>query len=218
MDRLELKAEPRSVLGKKVRFLRRDGFVPANVYGHADSLAIQVGIRESERILARAGKTRLISLSTDGDEPTTVLVKDFQRHPIKGALLHIDFYRVAMTERLRVDAPIRLIGEAPGVKLRSGTLLQQLSTLSVESLPADLPESIEVDISGLEELDTAVLVRDLQAPPGVTILADPDEMIVRLLSPKVEEVVEEAPEAAEEAAPTAEGEAQPETAAEQSEA
>jgi large subunit ribosomal protein L25 len=213
LDNLELMAEPRSVLGKKVRFLRRDGLVPANIYGHAESSPVQVNTRESERVLARAGKTRLVTLTANGSEPTTVLVKDFQRHPIKGSLLHIDFYRVSMTERIRVDAPIRISGEAPGVKQHNATLLQQMSTVSVESLPAELPELIEVDVSGLEELESAVYVRDIRPPAGVVILSDPDEMIVRLLPPTVEEVVEEPAEA--EVAPTAEGEQPAEGTAQQ---
>jgi large subunit ribosomal protein L25 len=215
VDTLELKAEPRSVLGKKVRSLRRRGIVPANVYGHAESAAVQVETRESERILARAGKTRLVTLTGSGGEPTTVLVKDFQRHPIKGSLLHIDFYRVSMTERLRVDAPIRITGEAPGVKQHDATLFQQLSTITVECLPADLPESIEVDVSGLEELESALYVRDLRPPAGVTILSEPDELVVRLLPPTVEEVVEEPTEAEAETPPAAEGEPPAEATGEQ---
>ena len=194
VNALELKAEPRSVLGKKVRFLRRQGILPANVYGHAASTAIQLPAREAERVIARAGRTQLISLAMDGGQPTTVLVKASQRHPTRGSLLHVDFFRVAMDERLKVDVPVRLVGDAPAVKQHDASVLQAATTVNVESLPADLPEAIEVDISGLEDLDSTLHVRDLRAPSGVTILTDPEELVVKMLPPTEEEAPAEAAE------------------------
>ena len=194
VNALELKAEPRSVLGKKVRFLRRQGILPANVYGHAASTAIQLPAREAERVIARAGRTQLISLAMDSGQPTTVLVKASQRHPTRGSLLHVDFFRVAMDERLKVDVPVRLVGDAPAVKQHDASVLQAATTVNVESLPADLPEAIEVDISGLEDLDSTLHVRDLRAPGGVTILTDPEELVVKMLPPTEEEAPAEAAE------------------------
>ena len=205
MASIELRAEPRSITGKKVRFLRRQGVVPANVYGHADSRAVQIPERQAEQVLARAGRTQLITLAVDG-ETTPVLVKDFQRHPIRRSLLHVDFYRVAMTETLRIDVPLRLVGEAPGIREFDATLLQSMTTVSAESLPGDLPEAIDVDLSVLTDLDAAIHVRDLKAPAGVTIVADPEELVAKLLPPTVERVEE--PEEA-----VAEAEGAPETAA-----
>jgi large subunit ribosomal protein L25 len=201
----QLRAEPRSIVGKKVRFLRREGLVPANVYGHAASTAIQLSARDVEHTIHRAGRTQLISLEI-GQEATTVLLKDWQRHPFKGNLLHVDFFRVAMTETLRMDVPIRLAGDAPAVKTANGTPFQPLATLSVECLPGDIPEAIEVDISGLEEIDASIYVRDLTAPSGVTILTDGDEMVVKIMAPATEA---EAPAegAAEAEAPAAASEA-----------
>jgi large subunit ribosomal protein L25 len=176
------------------------------VYGHAASTAIQVAARDVENTIHRAGRTQLVDLSIAG-ETTTVLLKDWQRHPFKGNLLHVDFYRVAMTETLRMDVPIRLTGDAPAVKTADGTPFQPLATLSVECLPSDIPEAIEVDISGLEEIDASIYVRDLTAPSGVTILTDGDEMVVKIMAPTVEVEAEEAPAeaaAAAEAAPAAE--------------
>jgi large subunit ribosomal protein L25 len=207
---IELQAEPRSIVGKKVRFLRRQGVVPGNVYGHTASTAIQLAARDLEMTIRRAGRTQLVSLAIAGAEPTTVLLKTWQRHPYKGDLLHADFYRVAMTETLRMDVPIRLTGESPAVKSAGGTPFQTQATLSIECLPGDIPEAIEVDLSGLAEIDASVFVRDLVAPSGVTIMTSGDEMIVRIMAPTVEPEVEEAPaEAAAEgeATATAEGEA-----------
>jgi large subunit ribosomal protein L25 len=207
----ELRAEPRTIVGKKVRFLRRQGVVPANVYGHEASTAIQLQAREVENTIHRAGRTNLVSLTIGSGEATTVLVKTWQRHPYKGDLLHVDFYRVAMTETLRMDVPIRLSGEAPAVKLTGGTPFQPLSTLSVECLPGDIPEAIEVDISGLEEVDASIYVRDLAARSGVTILTDPDEMIVKIMAPTVEPEPEEVEAEAAEGEPVAEASAEEST-------
>ena len=205
------------MLGKKVRFLRRQGIVPANVFGHAESSPVQLAAKETEQVISRAGRTQLVDLTMDGGQPTTVLIKDYQRHPVKGSLLHVDFYRVAMTERLQVDVPLRLVGDPPAVKQFDATVFQSLSTVTVESLPADLPEAIDVDISGLAEVDDSLHVRDLTPPAGVTIVGDPEEMVVKMLPPTVEEapeVPEEEAEGAEAAAEPAEAETAGETSSE----
>jgi large subunit ribosomal protein L25 len=212
VERIELQAEPRTILGKKVRALRRDGLVPANVYGHSESLAIQCNAKATAQAVQRAGKTQLIQLVLDGDGPTNVMVKDYQRHPTRGSLLHVDFYRVAAGERMRVDIPIRLVGEAPAVRQQDATILQQTATVSAEALPAELPEAIEVDISGLDEIDASIYVRDLTPPEGVTILTDPEELVVKALAPTLQRELEEEAAAEETAAAeaaegaTAEGE------------
>ena len=199
MDQIELSAEPRSVIGKQVKALRRQGVLPANIYGAGESTAIQVEVRPAQHALARAGKTQLIRLSLAGGQATNVMVKDFQRHPTRGELLHVDFYRVAMDQKLRVDVPVRLHGEAPASKTYGGTVLPQLTTVSVEALPDRLPEAIDVDISVLDTLDSTIHVRDLPAPEGAEILTDPDELVVQVMAPRVEQEVTEAPEAAGEA-------------------
>jgi large subunit ribosomal protein L25 len=212
VERIELQAEPRTILGKKVRALRREGLVPANVYGHSASLAIQCNAKATAQAVHRAGKTQLIQLVLDGDGPTNVMVKDYQRHPTRGSLLHVDFYRVAAGERMRVDIPIRLVGEAPAVRQQDATILQQTATVSAEALPAELPEAIEVDISGLDEIDASIYVRDLTPPEGVTILTDPEELVVKALAPTLQRELEEEAAAEETAAAeaaegaTAEGE------------
>ena len=212
VNTLELKAEPRAVVGKKVRFLRREGILPANVYGHAASAAIQLAAKEAERVIQRAGKTQLISLAMDGGQPTTVLVKASQRHPTRGSLLHVDFFRVAMDEVLKIDVPVRLVGDAPAVRQHNAVVVQPMSTVSVESLPGELPEAIEIDISGLEVVDSALYVRDLRPPTGVTILSDPEEMVVKMMAPTVEaepvEVAAEGEEPAAESGQTAQAESE----------
>ncbi|MDP8922701.1 MAG: 50S ribosomal protein L25 [Chloroflexota bacterium] len=199
MDAIELSAEPRSVIGKQVKALRRQGVLPANIYGGGESTPIQLATRPAQQVLARAGKTHLIRLNLLGQPATNVLVKDYQRHPTRGDLLHVDFYRVAMDQKLSVDVPVRLHGDAPATKAFDGTVFQQLATVSVEALPSQLPEAIDVDISGLEDLDSTIHVRDLPAPDGATILTDGDELVVKILPPTVEPEVTEPEDVAAEA-------------------
>ena len=185
MSTLELRAEPRSVVGKKVRFLRRQGMVPGNIFGQSSSTAVQVPGKEVEQTIRRAGRNQLVSLVVDGGETTTVLIKDWQRHPYNTNLLHVDFFRVAMTETMQLAVPLVLVGEAPAVRLTGGNPFQTLATVNVECLPSDIPALIEVDISGLSANDDAIFVRELTAPSGVTIVTDGDEQIVKIMAPRV---------------------------------
>lgn len=205
----QLAARPRTLFGKKARFLRRGGWTPANVFGHGvESAAIQVNTRDVEHMFAHVPRNALVSLAVDGTPAKTVLVRGVARKPTTGQLYHVDFYLVSMTERLKADIPLLLVGESPAAKLNNATVLSAMSTLAVECLPGDLPTQIEVDLERLAEIDDAIHVRDLALPRGVTAVVDGDELIVKALAPRVEEVEEEAPEEAEAAAAEApEGEA-----------
>ena len=218
MANVTLEAEPRTVLGKKVKLLRAQGLVPANVYGHGrESIPLQLPEKLVVQRVARASRSMLFSLVLNGGEPTNVLVKEVQRHPTSGKVLHVDFYAVRMTEKLKATVPLHFVGEAPAVKQFDGTMLHNLTAVDVESLPADLPQAIEVDVSGLETLDDAIHARDLRVPTGVEVLTEADEVVAKVLPPTVieEEVVEaEAEEEAAEAAAEAEGEQPAEAAAE----
>ncbi len=205
-----LNAERRTVLGKHVRHLRREGILPANVYGnHQDSQTIQVDAHEMERALKTHGATTLYRLviAPDGKEET-VIVRHITRQPATNIIQHIDFFHVKMTEPMRARVPVRLVGEAPAVKLHDGVLIQSLDMAEVEALPAELPEALELDISDMEELNTSRHASALKVPRKVTLLTPEDEIVVSIQAPRV--VVEEVPAAAEEApeaAAAAEGEA-----------
>jgi len=206
MEKIELKAATRDTLGKKVRFLRREGVTPANIYGHnIESVALQIETTLLKKTIATAGTSSLIALKIDGEKsPRMVLIRGFQRHPLRGDLLHTDFYQVKMAEKIKVEVPLSLVGEAPAVTELDGIMLQDLSSVEVECLPADIPHEIEVALSGLVKIDQALHVADLTVGKGVTILTDPEKVIVIITSRRVE-AVEEVPEAA--AAPeAAEGE------------
>lgn len=201
-ERVELTAERRTVLGKQVKQLREQGWTPGVMYGHGfDPVPLQFGARSLQQVLAQVGGSQLISIKVEGQEqPEVALVREVQRDPIRRTPLHVDFYRVMMTERLTAEIPLEIIGKSPVVEAREGILLQGLSAIEVECLPGDLVDAIEVDLSDLTEVDQALHVRDLAVPAGIDILTDPDEMIVHVV-PLEEEEVEEveviAPEAEE---------------------
>lgn len=194
MDQIELVAASRDILGKKVRFLRRQGLIPANLYGHnVESTALQIEASQLKHTLTKAGRSSLIALKVDGTKsPKMVIVRDVQREPLSGELLHVDFYQVKMEEKIKLEVPLLFIGEAPAIKERGGILVQNMNSLEVECLPADMPHNIEVDLSVLEEIDQAVHVGDIHADDGVTILTDPDQAIVQIARSRVEvEIAEE---------------------------
>ncbi len=204
MEKLKLKASKREILGKKTRFLRRQGVTPAHLFGHGlASLALQCDTPTLQKTIARAGMTRLIALDVEGDkQPHSVFIREIQKEPRSGALLHVDFYQVKMTEKIKFDVPIVLIGEAPAMKEKGRTVSQSLTELSVECLPDDLPPRIEVDIGVLEDVEQAILVRDIALGPRVTVLDEPDQMVVKVS--EVKEEVEAVPVVAEEVAAEAE--------------
>lgn len=202
MDRIELSAARRDVLGKKVEYLRRRGITPANLYGHnVQSTALQVDTAELKRTLAHAGKSSLIALKIDGGKrPRMVIVRDIQRQPVTRGLLHVDLYEVSMEEKIKIEVPLVLVNEAPALKDQGGILVQNMTTIEVECLPANMPHSFEVDLSVLREIDDAVHVKDLQVGDGITVLADREQSIVQISRSRVEAEVAEAAAAAEEEA------------------
>src|SRR5512139_284544 len=151
MDKIELSVANREILGKKVKHLRRQGITPVHVFGHGiESLALQCNTKELELVLGQAGLTRLINIKLAKEKkPRTVVVREFDRDWRKGELVHVDFYQVRMEEKIRLEIPLVLTGEAPALKAKTNMLDHELATLTVECLPAKIPDSIEVDISSL---------------------------------------------------------------------
>ena len=209
MDDIELTAHKRDLLGKKVRFLRRSGVTPVNLYGHGvESISLQIETPALKKALAQAGKTSLVHLKVgSAKRPHMAIVREIQRDPVKGELLHVNFYQVRMDQKLKIEVPLVLTGKAPAVKEFGGILVQELSTIEVECLPANMPHSIEADIAGLVELDQALHVKDLRVGDGVAIVTDPGKVVAKIARLRIE-VVEEV------AAPAAEAEAEVEVAEE----
>jgi large subunit ribosomal protein L25 len=191
VEQLSLMAASRIVVGRAVKRLRRDNLVPAILYGsHTSPQPIQVNAQALKKVLMQAGETRLISLNVEGDQEVhTVLVREVQRDALTRAILHVDFYEVVMTERLRATVPLHFIGESPLVQQGLAVLNEALDEVEVECLPADLPSAIEVDVSKLVDFDMVIRVGDLEIPAGVEILTDADETVASLSLVKVEEEV-----------------------------
>jgi len=212
VDQIELDVNNRDILGKKVRFLRRQGITPAHLFGHGiESVALQCDTTKLQQVLGQAGQTRLISLKLDNEKrPRNVVVRGVQIEPRTDELLHVDFYQVKMGEKVKVDVPVILIGEAPALHLKENMLVQELNTLSVECLPAKIPTSVELDLSLLTESDQAARVKDIELDEEVTVLNDPELVVARISVRHVEKieevevVEEEAVEVTEAAPPTEE--------------
>ena len=197
-DGVTLKAQKRTVQGKAVRRLRREGQIPANLTGHnRESLAIQVDASEFATLLKQHGSTTLITLAIAPDGlRDTALIGRVEHDPISRAVQHIDFRHVELSEPIKAHVALRLEGEAPAVKRENGVLLHPLDAIEVEALPANLPEALTLDISGLEELNSTLHVSDIQAPRNVTILTDPEAVVVSIQAPRIitEETISAEPE------------------------
>jgi len=201
MDEIELNVTKREILGKKVRFLRRQGITPVHLFGHGiESQALQCDTARLQQVLAEAGKTKLINFKIDGEKKArSVIVREVEIELPRRGLVHVDFYQVRKAEEMKVEVPVVLVGEAPALKVRENTLLQELDTLSVECLPANIPASVELDISSLTEADEVLRVKDIELEKGVTVLNDPEVVVAKISALRVEEVVEEVVEEAVEA-------------------
>jgi large subunit ribosomal protein L25 len=199
MEEVVLKAIHRSVVGKQVKAIRREGKLPAVIYGrHIDPIAIELDLRETSRNLTGLAPSTLVTVDVDGTQHRA-LVREKQRNKITGILLHVDFLAVSMTELLRSQVYLEIVGISPAIRDLSGVLVTGMGEVQVECLPQDLPERIVVDISGLNEIGDGIYVRDLEVPKGVEILEEPDTMLV-LVTAQAAEEEEEVPEEEEELA------------------
>ena len=206
--REELKVKTRDTLGKKVRFLRRQGFTPANLYGpKTKSTALQAETPLLERLIARVGRNALIALKLDGGkQPRLAMIRDIQRDPLTSGLLHVDFFQVEVSHKVRVDIPLIFLGEAPAAKRATAMLIQNMASLHVEGLPTDLPRGIEVDLSVLKEVDQTIVVGDIPRGDNLEILNDPDLIVAHVALTRTAVEVEVAVEEEAEAEAEAEGE------------
>lgn len=196
MEKVVLKAARRNVTGKQVRALRRAGVLPAVLYGHnMEPLTISLDAHDASKVLNRLTASSLVTVDVEGKE-YPALVRERQRNPIKGNLIHVDFQAVSLTEKIRANVGIVLTGVAPAVKDFSAVLVTTLNELEVEAYPQDLPERIVVDISGLKKIGDGIRVGDLVLSEKVEVLSAPDEMIVLATASREEAVEEVTPEAA----------------------
>ncbi|MCX6725730.1 MAG: 50S ribosomal protein L25 [Candidatus Shapirobacteria bacterium] len=190
-EKTKLSVEKRKTVGREVKFLRRKGILPANIYGKKiKSLAVQLSAKSFLPVLKEVGETGLLELKvTDEENVRPVLIHSVQFHPTSGEPLHADFYQVDLKEKVTTKVPVELIGESLAVKDKIGILIQPLSEVEVEALPADLPEKIEVDISGLKTIGDTILVETVKIAEGIKILTDGKEVLAKIEPPAKEEVV-----------------------------
>jgi large subunit ribosomal protein L25 len=192
MEEIVINAVRREIIGKKVRAMRREGKLPGIVYGKKiEPMPITLDHHEASRILDKIPPSALVVVDIDGDKHYAI-VRDKQRNPILGTIRHVDFLAVSLTDTVRTEVNIHFAGEAPAVETYFGILVTNLEQLEIESLPRDLPGSIEVDISALSEIGDSISVADIALPKGVTVLTDPGTVVVVVTAPVAE------PEAAEE--------------------
>jgi len=198
MEKTVINATRRPVTGKKVGALRREGKLPAVLYGYKiESTPILLDHHEASRILAPLSKSHIVTIVLDGKEHAA-LVREKQKDFIRNSLLHVDFQVVSMTEKIRTKVSVVLEGVSPAVKDFNGVVVSNLSEVDVEALPGDLPESLVIDIASLTQIGDAVYVRDLPVPPGVEILTPEEEVVVNITGVAAEEeAVEEVAEGTE---------------------
>lgn len=198
MESPTLEASRRERIGKRVKQVRRQGQLPAILYGTGiEPVPIQLDDRETTKVMTGISGSTLIDLNLDGDTHK-VLVRAVQRDPIRRNMLHVDFLKVAMDVLIRTEVPIELTGSAPAVKEQGGILVPGVNEIEVEALPGDLPDRLTVDLSVLQEIDDAITVGDLPVSSGVRILTDKEEIVAHVIY-QAEEVEEEAEEVVVEA-------------------
>ncbi|MCB8979440.1 MAG: 50S ribosomal protein L25 [Ardenticatenaceae bacterium] len=185
--RLAIEAEPRTVIGKQVKQLRRDGMVPAVIYGIKEPVTIQLENKMLRRVLRRAGSTNLIDI-TVGGQKRTVLAREIQQHLTRGDLIHVDFQEVDLKVKIAAEASLVLVGRSQMMNDALGSDVLSLTSVEIEALPDDLIAEIEVDVSDMTA-DEPIYVGDLSVPKGVTILTDPETAVARFeyARPDVEE-------------------------------
>ena len=203
-QQVELQISPREVTGKATKRLRKAGIIPANIFGHKqESQTVQVEALAFEA-LRRAHRTKsVLSLRMPGrGNVQTALIRRIQRDPRNGKILHIDFFRVSLTERVTVKVPLHVVGEAPAVKIENGVLLHLLDALEVECAAQDIVDRFDVDVSSLTEIDAIIHAGDIQLPPNYTLITSHDEGVVKVAATRAE-IAEEAAEVEAAAAPEA---------------
>lgn len=225
MQTFDLKAEKREILGRRVKKLRSEGKVPGHIFGHDfASINVSADVKEFTKVWHEAGETGIVNLKV-GVETYPAMIRSVARHSVTSEPLHVDFYKVNLSEKVTVNIPLEVTGESPAVEQKMGLLLTPVTEIEVEALPTDLPESVKVDVSGLASVGDSIKISNLGIDASkVEVKTDPELVVVsigELVTKEMEEVEAEVAAAAEAAAeaeaveaPVEEGEAAPGEAAE----
>ncbi len=195
MDLINIKADNRKLLGRKIKQLRSQGIVPANIFGKKiNSQAISVDLKEFINIYQKVGETGVVNILLD-KKTNPVLIHNVQKHPVTDQILHVDFFQVDLKQKVTANVPVDLEGESPAEKQGLGTVVQQVNEIEVEALPMDLPDHVKVNISSLENVDQAIYIKDLvYDKKKVEVKADPEQIVVKVEPlEKIEEPVAPTP-------------------------
>ncbi len=196
---IKLSAELRKEENGKIKKIRKEGYVPAVVYGSgSENKNIKVKYLDFQRVFSEAGESHLIDISVDGGDPIKVIVKDTQKDPIKGNIIHVDFYQVDMNKKITAEIPLRFVGTSKAVKEMGGTLVKNLDSLEVKCLPGDLVDGIDVDLACLNNFHDTIRVSDINLPQGMEAMIDANETVVNVAEPAKEEEKPEEEEEGEE--------------------
>src|SRR3981189_1813377 len=205
-NRLQPKASVRDLLGKRSRRLYGQGKLAAVVYGHnSKPTALVLDRLEFQKVFVKSGRTHLVDLVVDKDRAEKVLVREIQTHPRRLGPIHVDFYQVNLEEKITVEVPVHLVGESAAVKRGDADILQPIHSLRVECLPSDIPEAFEGALTPLEEIESELRISDITLPKGVTVLIDPEELVVKIIKKREMKVEEEVPPAEGQEAAAEEG-------------
>lgn len=221
MEQVPLSAEKRTVTGRKVKNLRKNGLIPAHVFGHGiETEHIQLKTSDFANVFGKVGETGIIDLTLDGGKKP-VMVKGIQIHPVTDQILHIDFYQVNLSEKVKVNVPLEISGEAPAVEKKLGLLLTPVTEIEVEALPTDIPESIAVDVTSLVAVGDELKVKDLKIDKSKVEILVEEELVVaqigELITKEMEAVEAEMEAEAAATVEAAEGEEAPAEGAEKPE-
>lgn len=207
MDKIELEATKRFVRGKKNQELRASGRIPGVVYGRGvKSEPVEIDSRVIQKIYAHAGGNKILALKVGDGRARNVLIHDVQHGSLRGELTHVDFYVVRMDEELKAEIPLHFVGESTAVYQGEGTLVKNLEVIEVECLPGDLPESLEIDISTLDDFEKTITLADVAMPAGVKLVTEElDTLVAKVEPPRTDAEIAELEETVDEAAELPEG-------------
>jgi large subunit ribosomal protein L25 len=223
MDKIVISAKTRDSFGKKVAELRKTGQIPAVVYGNnKDNASVEIDAKDFNKVFSQVGQSTIVELKIGDEASENVLVHDISLNPITNEINHVDFYRVNMNKTIRTEVPLHFVGESPAVFQQEGSLFKNIEEVEIETLPANLPPHIEIDISGLDDFSKSIHVSDIKVPEGVELLEDAEQLICKVDPPRSEEemaaldeeIGEAIPEGANEVVEAAEGEAKEDEATE----
>jgi large subunit ribosomal protein L25 len=205
MEKVKISTEPRKVLGKKVKNLRKEGILPANLFGkNLKSKAVQLPDKDFRKVFKLAGETGIVELKVK-EEVYPVLIHNVQHDPLTDSVTHVDFHKVNLKEKITARVPIKLVGESPAEKSKVGLILQTIDEIEIKSLPTDIPHEIEVDISNLSEVGQTVPVKDLKIDrEKIEVENEPEEVVLSVQSAEMKEEPVEEEKTPEEVEATAE--------------